>query len=206
MLWYRLPPLQARSVPVVHIHHVVESVWSVESWRLLGLQSWNTEEFVSHCTWAKASRGLGSRKEVWTIWSYKCKFTYSSRFLNHSWSLSIQSLGLLKYCSLSYWFLSPLHFSYMIVYICRHDCFPYCLSVCLPWYACLSASCLMSLTVSLPVHPPRCGCQTVEPPIYLLTCFLSYFGLLAFCTLVLPFRSKLASCMPFWNSTELKCV
>ena len=154
MLWYRLPPLQARSVPFVHIHHVVESVWSVESWRLLGLQSWNTEEFVSHCTWAKASRGLGSRKEVWTIWSYKCKFTYSSRFLNHSWSLSIQSLGLLKYCALSYWFLSPLHFSYMIAGIHLQAWLLSLLSVCLPSLICMSV-CLMShVSHGQPACPP----------------------------------------------------
>lgn len=151
MLWYRLPPLQARSVPIVHIHHVVESVWSVESWRLLGLQSWNTEEFVSHCTWAKASRGLGTRKEVWTIWSYKCKFTYSSHFLNHSWSLSIQSLGLLKYCALSYWFLSPcILVTWLYTFAGMTAFLTVCLSafldmhVCLPHVSCLSRSACLS--------------------------------------------------------------
>ena len=56
--------MKARSVPVVYIHHAMESFRSIQSSGILRVQPWSTAEYVSHCSRAQARGGLRSRKEV----------------------------------------------------------------------------------------------------------------------------------------------
>lgn len=72
--------MKARSVPVVYIHHAMESFRSIQSSGILRVEPWSTTEFVSHCSRAQTCGGLRSRKEVCynLIWLYHFPAHYAS--------------------------------------------------------------------------------------------------------------------------------
>lgn len=122
---------------------------------------------------------LGRRFEPWDHTNINIPIPHD--FPNAQLLFSFQSPGCFLNLGLLSWFLSPLS---IIIYICRQDCFTYCLFPPPPLFACLPAR-LLPTTLSTRLHVP--ACRTAELPIYLLTRFLSCFVLPAFCTLIFSF-------------------